>query len=414
MSVPPAAAIARQLSTLESLLSLSVVDLKLALEQSSDIIANAFGADKVDAFLYDPERDTLVAIGSSSQPLSALQKKHGLDVLPVSNGGRAVETYVTGASFVSGRIADDPGELRGIKEALRVRSEIAVALDVLGQRRGVLLLAGLREDQWTEGDARFAESVGHWLSAVVHQAELVTQMQKSAVAAGRRSAAEDLITVVAHDLRNFIYPIDLLVQVIARRAEKDGRSEDVRDTARARRALSRLNGLVTDILDVARIEQDALRVDVRPTALVPLAEEIGQVLGTPEQPVVVIAKEEVIALVDPPRIRQCIENLVTNAIKHSPKLVPVSIEVSRNETEAGPIACVAVVDQGPGVAPEILPHIFDRFVSQAGPKNRAGLGLGLFLARSIAQLHGGELAVEAPRTQGARFVLTLPSTEVGS
>jgi hypothetical protein len=71
---------------------------------ATDLIAEALRADKVDAFLYDPTRDALEAVGSSNQPLSALQRKHGLDFLPIANGGRVVwvfqnwKTYVTGLS----------------------------------------------------------------------------------------------------------------------------------------------------------------------------------------------------------------------------------------------------------------------------------------------------------------------------
>ena len=61
----------------------------------SDLVAGATGADKVDAFLYDPERDSLVAVGTSVQPLSMLQRQLGLDVLQISNGGRVVQVYKT-------------------------------------------------------------------------------------------------------------------------------------------------------------------------------------------------------------------------------------------------------------------------------------------------------------------------------
>src|SRR5437763_640083 len=76
----------RALATLERLLAIPAADLEAALTSACDLVAEALGADKVDAFLHDPTRATLVAFGSSTQPLSALQRKSGLDVLPIANG----------------------------------------------------------------------------------------------------------------------------------------------------------------------------------------------------------------------------------------------------------------------------------------------------------------------------------------
>lgn len=86
----------RLLETLEKLLELPSGDLPTTLSQASDLVAAATSADKVDAFLYDSTRDSLIAVGTSHQPLSALQRTLGLDVLPVSNGGRVAHVYETG------------------------------------------------------------------------------------------------------------------------------------------------------------------------------------------------------------------------------------------------------------------------------------------------------------------------------
>jgi signal transduction histidine kinase len=388
------------------LLSISVADLKVALTRAADLVAAALHADKVDAFLYDVARDTLVAVGTSNQPLSTLQRKHGLDTLSVANGGRAVEVYQTGATFVSGNIADDPQELRGVKEALSVRSEICATLEVAGKRRGVLLLASLEPGAWSAEDTHFTEAVARWVGAVIHQAELVREIERSAASAGRRTGAEELVTVLAHDLRNFIHPADLSMQLAEQRAASDRRGEDVRDITRARRALARLNAMVTDILDVARIDQGIFTVDVGLVSLAALVTEVATVLSTEEQPVLAVAENDVCALVDQARIRQCVENLVINAIKHSPKRAAVRVVLSRFENDGAEIARIEVIDEGPGVAPDVLPHVFERFV--IGPRQRAGLGLGLFLARQIALMHHGDLTVQSEPSRGARFILTLP------
>src|SRR4051794_16994000 len=97
---------------------------RAALSLAADSIAEALGADKVDTFLYDPTRDSLVAVGSSNQPLSSLQHQLGLNVLQVSNGGRVVHVFKTGETFRSGRLDLDTSELLGVKQGLGIRSKV--------------------------------------------------------------------------------------------------------------------------------------------------------------------------------------------------------------------------------------------------------------------------------------------------
>ena len=85
---------ARALTTLERLLEIPTAELDVALSYATDAISAALDADKVDAFRFDPSRESLVAVGTSHQPLSARQRKLGLDVMPLANGGRAVQVYL--------------------------------------------------------------------------------------------------------------------------------------------------------------------------------------------------------------------------------------------------------------------------------------------------------------------------------
>ena len=90
-----------------------------------------------------------------------------------------------------------------------------------------------------------------------------------------------------------------------------------------------------------------------------------------------------------------------------PAKAPVSVYVTLQTSRPdGPLAKVDVIDQGPGIPENILPHVFDRFVT--GAKQAGGLGLGLYLAKRIAGVHGGDLSVESQPGKGARFSLTLP------
>ncbi len=399
------------LQVLEGLLRIPAGDQGATLTQVCDLIAAASGADKVDAFLYDAARDSLVALGTSTQPLSALQRKLGLDVLPLSNAGRTVEVFRTGRTYYSGRVDADPEEVKGIREALGVKSEIGVPLDVGGERRGMLMAASQKPDHFTAEDARMLETVGRWVGMVVHRAELSEEIRRNAAEQGRRAGAEELVTVLAHDLRNHLAPIGLRLELLRRRAEHEERDGDLADMAVIYRSLGRLDGLVNDLLDVARL--DAGVFELRPAVLdlTGLVRECAGMLATPEHPVHVSTQSEGAILVsgDASRLRQCLENIVANAVQKSPDRAEVAVTVLRERQANGvETALVEVIDQGPGIPAEILPFVFDRFYSSR-PGRRAGLGLGLFLAKRIAVLHGGDLKVLSEPGRGARFTLRLPA-----
>src|SRR5688572_5849096 len=171
----------RLLDVLQRLLQLPAADFRTALEHACNLVADALGADKVDAFVYDPSRDSLVARGTSTQPLSQKQRQHGLDVLQVANGGRVVWVWTHGESFMTGRIDQDQDELRGIRETLAIRSKLGVPILVNGERRGVLMSASLTPDYFSEEDVRFSESVALWLGMVIHRVELVEEISRNAV-----------------------------------------------------------------------------------------------------------------------------------------------------------------------------------------------------------------------------------------
>ncbi|HUQ52394.1 MAG TPA: GAF domain-containing sensor histidine kinase [Gammaproteobacteria bacterium] len=394
------------LETLQRLLEIPAADLRAALSEACDAVAAAVHADKVDAFLYDATRDSLVALGTSAQPLSAKQHRHGLDVLQIANGGRTVHVYETGETFVTGHLEDDEQEVRGIRETLAVRSQIGVPLQVAGKRRGVLMIASLQPDAFSRQDVGFAQAVTRWIGSVAHRAELVEEIERNAVEQGRRVVADELITMLAHDLRNFISPMDFRLRAIRRRAELEGRAAEVGDADAALKSVARLGGLIADILDAARIDQGVLEVETRPIALDQLVDEVINALATAEHPIVCKSAEQLTVDGDPRRIRQCLENVLANAVRHSPSEAPVTIATRRSSQGNGPIARIEIIDEGPGIAPELLPHVFERFVTGKGRKD--GLGLGLYLAKRIATLHNGDLCVESKPGKGARFTLTLP------
>jgi signal transduction histidine kinase len=394
----------RFLEVLEALLRLPAGDLKTTLNHVADLVAEATGADKIDAFLYDATRDSLVAVGTSTQSLSARQRELGLDVLPVSNGGRVVHVFKTGETFMTGQLDKDMTELPGIREALKIRSKLGVPLDIGGERRGMMMLASLKPDFFSADDARFAEAVGHWTGIVAHRAELAEEIGRNAAAQGRRAAAEQLVTVLAHDLRNFLGPLMLRLDMVRLQAGEKSHG----DIEAARRMVTRLETLVNDMLDVARIDQGVFQLKGELVDVRALITDVAGLLDTPRHRIKLELQngEPLLIPADPARLRQCLENLVSNATQHSPAAAPISVFLRTGRgARHEPRVVIEVVDEGPGIAPEFLPHVFERFATS----ERGGLGLGLYIAKRIAEVHGGDLSVESQPGKGARFILSLPA-----
>lgn len=116
--------------------------------------------------------------------------------------------------------------------------------------------------------------------------------------------------------------------------------------------------------------------------------------------------EPVIVWGDPSRLRQCIDNLLANAINHSPKGARVNAMLSRTRIEGVEYGQVEVVDEGPGIAADVLPHVFERFVTGRG--REGGMGVGLYLTKRIAAAHGGDVLADQGEARGARFTVRIP------
>jgi len=216
---------------------------------------------------------------------------------------------------------------------------------------------------------------------------------------------EDLIAIVAHDLRGYLTPLKAYIDLIRYRAEAEGRTRDLHDALAATAAYTRMQRLVAQLLDATRLEHGLFAIAVQPVDLAALVRESCAALATPDASIVLQAPPSLPLRADPVRLAQALDNLLINALQHSPPHTPVTVRLSVEARGSGEVARVTVQDRGPGIPPERLPRLFDCFAR--GPDSQ-GLGLGLYLARGIARAHGGQLTVESEAGKGATFHLEIP------
>jgi signal transduction histidine kinase len=171
-----------------------------------------------------------------------------------------------------------------------------------------------------------------------------------------------------------------------------------------------LSRLIDDLRTLALAESGTLKLRRELTDLAALIREILAGYQTESDTAGVrvemsLPEGELVIDVDPERIRQVISNLMNNALRYSPKNGLVKISLSRSVSTSGKRAVISVADNGPGIAREDLPHIFDRFYRS---NDSHGMGLGLSIAKYIVEAHGGEIKASSETGHGTTISFSLP------
>ncbi|HET7608210.1 MAG TPA: ATP-binding protein, partial [Gammaproteobacteria bacterium] len=222
---------------------------------------------------------------------------------------------------------------------------------------------------------------------------------------------DEFIALLAHELRNPLAPISSGIEILKRRDLDAGVAERV--TMTMSRQAAQLVRLIDDLLDVSRISSGRLRLrktrvkltDVVRDAVAavrPMIERSGHQLEleAPREPIMLEA--------DPARLTQVLANLLNNAARYTPSGGKISIAVRRE----GDAVVVSVKDTGYGIPEAALPHVFEMFYQGADPRSatQTGLGIGLALAKSLVEMHGGAIhASSAGVDRGSEFTLRLPA-----
>lgn len=216
------------------------------------------------------------------------------------------------------------------------------------------------------------------------------------------------ISVISHELKTPVALIKGYVGTLRREDVSWDRSV-VEDSLKViEEEADRLTELIEDLLDASRLQAGALKINLSEVSLDVIAKRIVERFRTQTDRhtfVVEFPENFPIILGDEDRLEQVFNNLVSNAIKYSPEGGEIRIRGQVRPEQV--VVCIS--DQGPGVAPEDIPHVFDRFYrSQSVVRNTKGAGLGLFLARAVVEAHGGSIWVDPNPGQGARFCFSLP------
>jgi PAS domain S-box-containing protein len=357
----------------------------------------------------EPDQDTFLLIGNYTSGVESIVGRYTFRQFgdECRRLMRAGQPYVVADVERDARITESD-RMSYVATAIRA----VICVPILKQARFVAAMAvhTVTPRAWEPDEVELVQRVASRCWESLERARIErerVQLLQSAEAANR--AKDEFLAMLGHELRNPLSPILTALQLMRLR----GGGDSERELTVIERQVAHLTRLVDDLLDVSRIargkvelkEEVVQMAEVVATAIEmasPLLEQRTHTLdvGVPMRGLLVRG--------DSIRLSQVVANLLTNAAKYTPPGGHVSVRAAEEHGEI----VLRVRDSGIGIAPDVLPRVFDLFVQEGQAIDRAqgGLGLGLTIVRNLVERHGGTVsAVSAGRGQGSEFIVRLPA-----
>ena len=271
---------------------------------------------------------------------------------------------------------------------------------------GVLTLAMTSAGRaYSEADRNLGTTIAGRLTATLRNARLYSQLQQAL------RMRDEVTSIVSHDLRNPVHTVRMAASILLELWESLDAAARRQNLTVIHRSATNMSRLLDDLLDVMKAEGSGLAIEATPTDVASIlgptveefrlrAAELGIELSAE------VAEPLPRVLADGTRVAQVLSNLCGNALKFTPRNGRVRLRAERE----GDALAILVEDSGVGIAATDIPYVFDRFW-QAKRAGRASAGLGLAIAKSIVEAHGGHITVESTEGLGTRFRFTLPVVE---
>jgi two-component system, NtrC family, sensor histidine kinase KinB len=221
---------------------------------------------------------------------------------------------------------------------------------------------------------------------------------------------EEYVALISHDLRNPMFATLINVEAVQVALGNLGLHGEARQLEVAIGEVAKMDAMIRDLLDSAKMESATLTLNRRPTDLHELIREVTDSMAPENERVCVEVPARgpsPTAAVDAARLGRALTNVIGNALKYSPRDAPVEVRLSVSNGQAS----IEVADHGPGIPPEDLPRLFDRYYRATTRREERGHGLGLYIARQVLEAHGGSIGVESDPGTGSIFRMAVPLTQ---
>jgi signal transduction histidine kinase len=360
------------------------------------------------------ERTAIVLVEDGSAQVMATAGRGAETVYPPGTSAPVAGTVLEQVLHGQLVVRDDLLERRHTEEdalaELGLRCQLAAPL-LLGARAiGMIAILRAEPRSFTAEEAELVTLLGRLVATAVQNIRAY-EAERSTVEELRRLSTlrADFVSLVSHELRSPMAAVIGAARTLELRWRELAPEQREAFLALIADETNRLAALISDVLDTSRIEAGTFSYAFSDVDVGSLAREIAAAaaLGQDEVEVLADVREPVPHVRgDADRLRQVLRNLVDNAVKYSPAGDRVGVTVYAH----GRRVLVDVADRGPGIAREQQRLIFEKFGrARAAGGAKPGTGLGLFIARSIAEAHGGTLEVRSVPEKGSTFTLTLPA-----
>jgi signal transduction histidine kinase len=301
------------------------------------------------------------------------------------------------------RYAEEPQLL-----ALGVRSRVAAPL-LLGPRAvGLISLGRTEPNAFQEHEIELVTLLGRLVASAVQNMRAFESERRTVEELRRLSALRaDFVSLVSHELRSPMAAVIGAARTLQQRWRELRPEQREAFLALIGDETSRLASLVGDVLDTSRIDAGTFTYRFSDVDLAALVNDsvATATVGQDEVDIATYLPRKLpVVRGDLERLRQVLGNLLDNAVKYSPAGETVEVRVAPSDG----VVHISVNDRGPGIDADDQRLIFEKFGRVTGIGSKPGTGLGLYIARSITEAHGGTLAVSSAHGRGATFTLTLP------
>ncbi len=407
----------------------STLDVPTLLQSITDAATELSGA-KFGAFFYastDAQGQALLLYTLSGAPRDAFEKFGHPRATPVFGPTFHGDGIVRSDDITKDARYGQMGPHHGMpKGHLQVRSYLAVpVISRSGEVFGGLFFGHPNVGVFTERTERIIAGVAAQAGVALDNARLYEMAQKSVadrevLLTNERTARteaervskmkDEFLAMLAHELRNPLAPISSAAELLNFLYKTEPR---IRQTsAIISRQVGHMTRLVDDLLDVSRVTRGLVTLKLKPLdfrdTVTAALDQVKPLIDEKRHQVTIqLPNEPVHVMGDDTRLIQTVANILNNAAKYTPQAGKIDVKV---EAIAGQMQC-RVKDNGSGIAPELLPDLFELFTQGARTlaRSQGGLGLGLALVKKLVELHGGNIAAHSGGNgQGSEFVLRLP------
>jgi signal transduction histidine kinase len=294
-----------------------------------------------------------------------------------------------------------------IKNRMRLRYFLGFPLIAGNQNLGALVFVRYGGPSYQQGQITLAEFIATQITQLLERLKLIKRLSDLEIQLRLERLQDDFVATISHELRT---PLGFIKGYATTLLREDTTWDE--DTQREFLNIideesDRLRELIDNILDSSRLQSGTLRMEFQPLRLDSMLKDVCIKARSFHENLRIdldIKTKGLQVLADPTRLAQVFDNLLSNAVKYaSGSIVLITLKKEENKAQ------ITVQDNGPGIGPEHLKHIFDRFyrVPNAS-KSVRGTGLGLYICRRLINSHGGEITVKSTIGEGTAFHIYLP------